>query len=191
MHSLIKIKKDRVSLDVTGKTLTLGFNSFRIGVNMNIPSSLDIIDNNICVSFENQTYSFAGLNLKEIEISPTPVKQEPPKIVKKQKPTLNAKRYCLDVERLHPLTASVLLACSKENLSRTEIFQKILDKKNYEKFLNLEKYRRSYDYYRPLLWALEKEGMLACDYTAGRQAKQHRFATTQKGMDFLLQIRSK
>lgn len=188
MHTLqFKVKKDRVSLDITGSVLTLGFKCGNFAINMNKQCNLDIINNQICLSYEDQTLSFEGLPLDQVSITPNviPVKGQKP-AVSKQKP--NHMRYAFSPDRLHPLTTHVLVACAKEPLSREQIFQKILDKKTYAQFIYMDKYRRSYDYYRPLLWTLEKVGLLSCNFEGSRQVKNHKFSTTQKGMDFLSRI---
>lgn len=191
MHTLqFKVKKDRVSLDITGSVLTLGFKYGNFAINMNKQCNLDIINNQICLSYEDQTLSFEGLGVDQVSITPDviPVKGQTTviKTVSKQKP--NHMRYAFSPDRLHPLTAKVLLACSNEPLSREQVFQKILDKDTYAQFIYMSKYRRSYDYYRPLLWTLEKVGLLSCNFEGSRQVKKHKFSTTQKGMDFLSRI---
>lgn len=183
-----KVKKDRVSLDVTGSVLTLGFKCGNFAINMNRQASLDIMNNQICISYDDQTLSFEGLGVENVSVTSNviPVKEQTTliKTTSKQKP--NHVRYAFSSDRAHPLTNKVLLACSKEPLSRDQIFQKILDKDTYAQFIYMDKYRRSYDYYRPLIWTLEKEGLLSCNFEGSRQVKNHKFSTTQKGKNFLL-----
>jgi hypothetical protein len=183
MHTLqFKVKKDRVSLDVTGSVLTLGFKCGNFVINMNRQGSLDIINNQIALSYDDQTLSFEGLGVENVFVSSSPVTEQ--KRVIKQKP--NHVRYQFSADRVHPLTSKVLLACSKETLTRDQIFQKILDKDTYAQFTYMDKYRRSYDYYRPLIWTLEKAGLLSCNFEGGRQVRSHKFSTTEKGKKFLL-----
>jgi hypothetical protein len=179
-----KVKKDRVSLDVTGSVLTLGFKHGNLAINMNRQASLDIMNNQICLSYEDQTLSFEGLGVNQVSIT-SPVEVQKP-VLKTKKPY--HVRYAFSPERAHPLTAKVLLACSKEPLSRDQIFQKILDKDTYAQLMYMDKYRRSYDYYRPLIWTLEKEGLLSCNFEGSRQVKSYKFRTTEKGMDFLKKL---
>jgi len=182
-----KVKKDRVSLDVTGSVLTLGFKCGNFAITINRQGSLDIINNQICLSYDDQTLSFVGLGVENVSLTPNVISTVKEPVIKTVKtvPKPNHLRYAFSPDRLHPLTANVLKACSLEPLSRDQIFQKILDQNTYAQFIYMDKYRRSYDYYRPLLWTLEKVGLLSCNFEGGRQVRNHKFSTTKKGKEFL------
>jgi len=193
-----QIKKDRVSLDITGGVLTLDFKGFHLPITMNKSVSLDIIDSKVCLSYDGNTYHLDFSSLENVFYTPPsgskhlisiPVAQpvvqvQPVHPTPKEGKRPNHIRYDFHSKRLPPLTSKVLSVCLTQNLSRKEIFQKILDAKEYSNFLSLDKHRRSYDYYRTL-WTLEKEGFLYCDFQGGRHAKNHKFQTTAKGKEFL------
>ncbi len=75
-----KVKKDRVSLDITGIVLTLGFKCGNFAINMNRQCDLDIINNEICLSYDDQTLSFKGLGIENVYVTPNviPVKEQKP-----------------------------------------------------------------------------------------------------------------
>jgi len=176
------LSKDGLSLDTTNGELLLFTETSSVRLNMNVPSKL-IINNDVSLCVKNQTLSLKGLSkfqfvpvnkVDSLAVNETAVNET----------ALNKSRYAF---RLHKYTYRVLQACSSKPLSRTEIFEKILDKKEFKEFSQLSKYERSYIYYRPLVWSLVTAGYLKPSLSSTRQNRLTNFQTTDAGIQFLNQ----
>lgn len=177
------LTKDGLSLDTTNGELLLFTETSCVRLNMNVPSKL-ILNDDVSLCVKNQTLSLKGLSKFQF----VPVKKVDSLAVSdtavKKGFEFNKTRYAF---KLHKHTYKVLQACSSEPLSRTEIFEKILDADEFKSFSDLSKYERSYIYYRPLIWSLVTEGYLKPTSSSTRQNRLTNFQTTEAGIQFLNQ----
>lgn len=175
------LSKDGLSLDTTNGELLLFTTTASLKLKMDLPSKL-IINNDVSLCIKNQMLSLKGLSKFEF----MPVNKVDSLNIKETTPvkeiTTNKSRYAF---KPHRHTNKVLQVCSKDYLTRDEIFAKILDEEEYKMFCDLHKYERSYRYYRPLLWSLVTAGYLKTMGAENRDAKTIFFQTTEEGLSYL------